>query len=237
LTKAFPRSEAGERHARLMGILFDFGGTLDADGVAWKERFSALISVDGIEVSSAEFDAAFYRADDALLGVVPTTLDLEATSRRLCRGLYAALGRSDRRRADRVAARFCADSRAAAERNAVLLGSLGRRLRLGVVSNFYGNLEAVCADLGLLQHFDVVIDSSRVGVEKPDRRIFLAALEALQTAAADTLFVGDSLARDMGGARALGMPHAWLRGASARGAPCCVDDPVLRQLSDLENLV
>ncbi len=23
-------------------LLFDFGGTLDADGVAWKERFHAL---------------------------------------------------------------------------------------------------------------------------------------------------------------------------------------------------
>jgi len=237
LSEVFPRPDGGERHARLTGVLFDFGGTLDADGIAWKERFFALVSADGIEVPSAEFDAAFYRADDALLGVVPTTLDLEATSRRLCRGLYAALGRTDRRRADRVAARFCADSRAAAQRNAALLGVLGRRLRLGVVSNFYGNLEAVCADLGLLQHFDVVIDSSRVGVEKPDRRIFLAALETLQIPAADTLFVGDSLARDMVGARALGMPHAWLRGASARGVPCCVDDPVLSQLGDLGNLV
>ena len=28
-------------------ILFDFGGTLDADGIAWKERFQALFAQGG----------------------------------------------------------------------------------------------------------------------------------------------------------------------------------------------
>jgi len=231
------RPQGVGRRFRLRGILFDFGGTLDADGVAWKERFSTLLGDDDIDVPSAEFDTAFYRADDALIGAVPTTLDLDATTRRLSRGLFAALGLPDRRRADRVAARFSADSRAAAARNADLLRSLGRRLRIGIVSNFYGNLEAVCADLGLLEHCDIAVDSTRVGFEKPDRRIFVAALEALQIAPADTMLVGDSLPRDMGGARALGMPHAWLCGAAARGAPCCSGDPVLKKLSEVENLV
>ena len=30
-------------------VLFDFGGTLDADGVAWKERFYALYQSEGLE--------------------------------------------------------------------------------------------------------------------------------------------------------------------------------------------
>ena len=30
-------------------LLFDFGGTLDADGVAWKERFFTLYRAEGLD--------------------------------------------------------------------------------------------------------------------------------------------------------------------------------------------
>ena len=46
-------------------------------------------------------------------------------------------------------------------------------------------------------------------------------------------FVGDSLPRDMAGARAVGMPHIWLSGDRA-GAACCAGDRVIRTLDDLE---
>jgi FMN phosphatase YigB (HAD superfamily) len=42
-------------------------------------------------------------------------------------------------------------------------------------------------------------------VRKPHPAIFQRALDALSVAAEDTLFVGDSLASDLGGAKALGM--------------------------------
>ena len=35
--------------AAIETLLFDFGGTLDADGVAWKERFYALYRAEGLE--------------------------------------------------------------------------------------------------------------------------------------------------------------------------------------------
>lgn len=49
-------------------LLFDFGGTLDADGVAWKERFHALYRAAGLDVTSDAFAPAFYAADDQLVG-------------------------------------------------------------------------------------------------------------------------------------------------------------------------
>jgi hypothetical protein len=33
-------------------LLFDFGGTLDADGVAWKERFHAHYRAEGLDMTS-----------------------------------------------------------------------------------------------------------------------------------------------------------------------------------------
>jgi len=56
-------------------VLFDFGGTLDADGVPWRERFRRLFRQEGVDIAPEAFDRAFYAADDALLGAIPGSLE------------------------------------------------------------------------------------------------------------------------------------------------------------------
>jgi FMN phosphatase YigB (HAD superfamily) len=209
-------------------LLFDFGGTLDADGVPWKDRFSRLFAEEG--GAAADFDRAFYDADDALVGAVPRDLSLTDTVELLARGLAEKLGRPEA--AARVAGRFLADARASLEVSGEILKRLHERYRLGIVSNFYGNLEAVCRETGLAPHLDVAVDSAVVGAEKPDPRIFEAALAAVRAAPAEALFVGDSLPRDMAGARALGMPHIWL--STGSGPACCPQDRVIGSVRELE---
>jgi FMN phosphatase YigB (HAD superfamily) len=217
-------------------VLFDFGGTLDAPGVPWKERMLRLYRDEGVAVTAEAFDPVFYRADDALVGAIPVTLSLEDTVRRLVDGIDAALGTSGD--GPRVAKRFLDASVATIERHTPVLAALGRRCPLGIVSNFYGNLATVCADVGLASLFEVIVDSARVGVTKPDARIFRHALDALGVPPAATVFVGDSLPRDMGGARELGMPHVWVIEPSAPAASaCCPHDPVIRSLEELQGLL
>src|SRR5207245_8160821 len=110
--------------------------------------------------------------------------------------------------------------------------------RLGIVSNFYGNLTRVCEDAGLRSYFSVLVDSAQLGCEKPDPRIFQHALQALGVPASAATFVGDSLPRDMAGARGVGMRHIWLAGAepSADG-PCCRGDRQIRSLRELEAIL
>ena len=219
-------------------VLFDWGGTLDAEGEPWKDRVAALLRAEGLSIPPERFDPAFYAADDALVGAVPPALPFDATVRRLIDGLAEGLALADRSLAERVAAAFLERSRAAVRANAPLLEALARRYRLGIVSNFYGNLDAVCDDCGVRSLFGIIIDSARVGWQKPDPRIFQAALEGLGVSAAEAVFVGDSLPRDMAGARAVGMPHVWLAGqGSQRRAPCCPTDPVLHSLRELEGLL
>jgi putative hydrolase of the HAD superfamily len=219
-------------------VLFDWGGTLDAEGEPWKDRVAALLRAEGLTIPPERFDPAFYGADDALVGAVPPALPFDATVRRLIDGLVEGLALTDRSLAARVAAAFLERSRAAVRANAPLLEALARRYRLGIVSNFYGNLDAVCDDCGVRSLFGIIIDSARVGWQKPDPRIFQAALEGLGVSAAEAVFVGDSLPRDMAGARAVGMPHVWLAGqGSQRRAPCCPTDPVLHSLRELEGLL
>ncbi|MGE5146128.1 MAG: HAD family hydrolase [Candidatus Eiseniibacteriota bacterium] len=223
-------------------LLFDFGGTLDADGVAWKERFHDHYRAEGLDVAAEAFAPVFYAADDPLVGGLPEDADLAATVARLTDNLESELGRRgiarrDAARGGRVAARFLADAEAAFRRNRPLLEALGARYRLGIVSNFYGNLDAVCRGAGLKPLFGAIADSERVGAEKPDPAIFHAALHPLGAEAATTLFIGDSLRRDRAGARALGMGFIWLAPVEAQAAETDRDHPVVARLDALRELL
>ena len=78
-------------------------------------------------------------------------------------------------------------------------------LRLGVISNWDPRLPDLLEHLKLAGYFDVVVYSSAVGVEKPDRRIFLRALTRLRVAPDAALHVGDGRIEDLEGAMAAGM--------------------------------
>ena len=76
------------------------------------------------------------------------------------------------------------------------MAALAPRFRIGVVSNFYGNLEAVLSEAGLLPFVTAAVDSSRVGAFKPDPAIFQAALARLDARPEESAMVGDSLNKD-----------------------------------------
>jgi putative hydrolase of the HAD superfamily len=206
--------------------------------VTWKERFFALWRDEGAADRPERFDPVFYRADDALVGAIPATLSFEETVRRLSADLAAGLAVRDERVIARVADRFLADAHRHLRRNQPLLARLSARYRLGLVSNFYGNLETVCHNTAIQSLFGVIVDSVRAGLSKPDPRIFMRALDGLGVPPADATFVGDSAARDMAGARALGMRHIWLiADPPPPGGPCCPGDAMIHSLEDVEALL
>lgn len=217
-------------------MLFDFGGTLDADGVPWKQRFHRLFRTRGVDVRPDRFDPAFHAADDALVGTIAPSLSFRETARAVATGVASRLGVEDTRVPDDVAEAFVDEALAVTRRNAPILGRLAARYRLGIVSNFYGNLSTVCDDVGVRPFFGVIVDSVWAGCTKPDPLIFRRAVDGLRVAPAEATFVGDSLSRDMAGARAVGMPHIWLSGQAA-GAACCAGDRVIRTLGDLEGVL
>ena len=217
-------------------LLFDFGGTLDAEGLPWKERFRRLYRAHGVDPGDDVFDPVFYAADDALLGALPLACGLRETVERLAAGVSVGLGVADARVTAHVGQRFLEASLAQLSASGRLLARFHGRYRLGLVSNFYGNLTAVCAEAGIADLFDVVVDSTRVGFTKPDPRIFRHATDALGVDPADAIFVGDSPSRDMAGARNIGMRHVWLTGERSP-KPCCPGDRVIPTLADLEHLL
>jgi HAD superfamily hydrolase (TIGR01509 family) len=237
-------------------VLFDFGGTLDADGVAWKERFYALYRSEGLDMAADAFAPVFFAADCPLVGSLPPetglpetvgalTANLEAELARLSAGTDGAgtvKDRSDSDRARRVASNFLSGASAAFSRNRPVLEALRQRYRLGVVSNFYGNLDTVCHSAGLTPLFAVMVDSHRVGAEKPDPAIFRAALEALHAPPETTMFVGDSLHRDREGARRAGMGFIWIApqevwAAEAQASPHPLAHATVTEFGDLMKIL
>ncbi|ADG76477.1 HAD-superfamily hydrolase, subfamily IA, variant 1 [Cellulomonas flavigena DSM 20109] len=92
-----------------------------------------------------------------------------------------------------------------------LLGGLrDASVRLGVVSNSEGTVRDDLRAHGLLDYFEVVLDSTVVGVEKPDPEIFRLAADALGVAPAACWYVGDGVVNDVLGARAAGYGRAVL---------------------------
>jgi putative hydrolase of the HAD superfamily len=85
-------------------------------------------------------------------------------------------------------------------------------VRLAIVSNADGTVEARLRQEAVCQvgpgsgvPVDAVIDSSVVGIRKPDPRIWGPALAATGARPEASIHVGDSLVTDVGGARAAGI--------------------------------
>lgn len=93
-----------------------------------------------------------------------------------------------------------------------VLNVLKQKYRLGLVSNFYGNIKTVLEEFGLASLFDIVIESESVGIRKPDEAIYQLAIDGLGLKASEVCVVGDSYKNDMAPAIKLGCRAIWLKG-------------------------
>lgn len=92
-----------------------------------------------------------------------------------------------------------------ADARATLAALRQRGLALAVVSNSFGTCQELLAGVGLAEAFDVIVDSTLVGVEKPHAEIFAHALRPLGVRAEEALMVGDFYSLDVVGAERAGL--------------------------------
>jgi putative hydrolase of the HAD superfamily len=200
----------------LKAVLFDWGDTLmdfkyddelvDAGHRAGLEAIGrdGLPGVDGM--------AAHFREHYVPLFWVPGSLD-EIEYPGLVRELLGHFGVEV---SDGELNRFLeaehaawAPSRVLGSTTHALLDALrGRGFRLGLVSNAFDPgwlLHRDIEQLGVAERLDFAVFSSELGKRKPHPAIFERALEALDVAPDEALFVGDRLYEDVRGAGELGM--------------------------------
>jgi putative hydrolase of the HAD superfamily len=86
-----------------------------------------------------------------------------------------------------------------------VLERMGKRYKIGVISNADGKIADVLASTGIADCFRTITDSGLVGYEKPHPAIFEAALRDLGASAGESLYVGDGYSIDYLGATNAGM--------------------------------
>ena len=118
-----------------------------------------------------------------------------------------------------------------------LLQDLARTHRLGLVSNIWSEKAPYLAGLeraGLVNLLDPLLFSSDGRSIKPSRRLFDAAVDALDLPPSQIVFIGDSLFRDVGGAARAGLATVWIDGAgSGTGDRGPRPDYIISDLLDL----
>jgi FMN phosphatase YigB (HAD superfamily) len=223
--------------SRPLALLFDFGGTLDADGVHWAPRFHAAYRAAGGQLEFAAFEPLF-QASDRALAEMPgiRQLGFRAALARQAELVCARVPDGATLEPEHIATGFHADALRTVERNRPVLERHARHYRLGVVSNFTGNLEPCLVELDLRRFFAVISDSTIVGVTKPNPRIFERTLTALEIPAVAAWMVGDNVDNDIRPALALGMGACWLAPAD-RAAPPGLSVVRIARLPDLETVL
>jgi len=116
--------------------------------------------------------------------------------------------------------------------------------RLAIISNVVSRrlVPHMLAEYGIAHYFDPVVTSSCLGWRKPNERIFGEAMRLMQLSPEACAYVGDTISRDVIGARRAGFGMAiqirsFLTARSDRGIEHVPPDAVIRDLSEVIELV
>jgi FMN phosphatase YigB (HAD superfamily) len=213
-------SLSGREVGPVEGLIFDLGGTLDADGIPWAERFRTILAeaeLPGLEPGAVK--AALEAGEQAVLRHPRAAeLGLEEMAHLHVSAQLECLGGAEAELLDSLRDRFVAETSETLAGRRSLLERLAGRLPLAVVSNGCGNTERLLAEAGLESVFRAIVDSSQVGFWKPDPRIFEPALHRLGVPRDRVAVVGDRTDRDVEAALAGGLRAAWVAGAGSLAA-------------------
>ena len=239
--------------ATITALLFDFGGTLDGPA-HWLDRFLLSYRAAGIAITRIELDPAFdhatrigYGATRVVARFGMTDLvrflvghQFEYLRRSGPEALRATLdesGANGRHRfVEAVTNSFVRETSAGLAHSRDVIGPLKSRFQMGIVSNFYGNLDRILEEAKLDRFFAAVADSSRLGIFKPEAGIFEAALKKLQCAPESAAMIGDSLAKDCAPAHKLGMRTVWLRTEPQRDEDSSAADVTIRSIDEVAQI-
>lgn len=122
-----------------------------------------------------------------------------------------------------------------------LLERLSGRFSLGIIANQMPGLSERLSSFGIDKYFKVKVDSSSFGKTKPDKEIFLAALEKAGCKPKNAVMVGDRLDNDIIPAQKLGMKTVWVKqGLGGLGNPSLLEkapDYIIDKITDIEKIL
>ena len=207
----------------IKGIIFDYGGTIDTNSRHWAEVLWSQYVKHHIPVDKGSFREAYVfgerslakypyvRPDHNFFDVLLFKCKLQME--------YLALHHHlemDERKLQQYALSVAESSygyvQEVLKTTRPVVETLSKKYKLVLVSNFYGNIQTILNDFKLDRFFADVVESSVVGVRKPDPAIYQLGVDAMGFNASEVLVVGDSFSKDVVPAKKVGCKVVWLKG-------------------------
>ena len=207
----------------IQGVIFDYGGTIDTNSRHWAEVLWEKYKELQVPVDKPSFREAYVHGERTLARqplVKPEDnfYDVLRIKTRVQmdwlveNGILPCEKAVAENYASRIADACYAYVLEVLKRTRPVVKTLSEHYKLVLVSNFYGNIQAVLKDFGLDGFFSRIVESSVVGVRKPDPAIYRLGVEAMGLPAGQVLVVGDSFSKDVVPAKKVGCKVAWLKG-------------------------
>ena len=211
----------------IKGIIFDYGGTIDTNGIHWGEFIEAEYHKAGTGISKELFREAYVYAERAL--AKSPIISPEDT-------FHTLLEKKTALQAEYLAqqnAPITLEQREAITEGCykkvldtltttrAIVEKLASEYPMVLVTNFYGNMPVVLQEFSLNNTFQEIVESSVVGLRKPDPALFALGVKALGLQPQEIVVVGDSYRKDIHPARTLGCKAVWLKNI------CWEEEPII----------
>ena len=206
---------------KIKGVIFDYGGTIDSNGMHWAEVIWMAYRAEKVPVSKDAFRDAYVYGERTLgknpivkphhtfLDMLRLKMDLQVEWLKTNGFIPEAYAKTETKQ--RLADWCYAYARNSINAARPIIDALSKKYPVVLVSNFYGNIHAVLKDFDLDGYFPSVIESAVVGIRKPDPAIFALGINALSLEARDVVVIGDSYNKDIVPATKLGCQTVWLK--------------------------
>jgi HAD superfamily hydrolase (TIGR01509 family) len=210
-----------EMMEQIKGIILDYGGTIDSNGIHWAEVMWRSYLRQAVPIDEVSFREA-YKFGERALGTRPLInathnfWDVlyikykEQQSYLVEQNILQAHQMSEKTLRSMADESF-EQAREAIRQATATLDYLGEHYPLVLVSNFYGNIQTILKDFGIESYFKAVVESAVVGVRKPDAAIFQLGVDSLEFSAQQCVVIGDSYTKDIAPAKSLGCKTIWLK--------------------------
>lgn len=204
----------------IKGILIDFGGTIDSDGIHWFDAFKEAYAMVADVPHDLLWDA--YVHTERILGRNPIIKPTDT----FCKTLQTKIAIQTEYLQSKGITITAQDTILNTCYNKVVkhIATVSKpaleriKLPMVLVTNFYGNMHTVLAEFGLDHFFKDVIESAVVGVRKPDPEIFRLGVKALGLEPSETVMIGDSQEKDIIPAQSLGCHTIQITPSNTLGA-------------------
>lgn len=205
----------------MRAAIFDFGGTIDTNGIHWSEKFWDVYNSFNINISKDDFLKAYINTEQKLEErtiILPDDSLKKTLFKKLSLQFDFLLKNNlleENINVEEIKEKIlfkCLDD---VEKNIQTAKNVFERIKdkykPALVSNYYGNINTILKEYKIEDYFEIVIDSTEIGIRKPDKGIFEKAINYLAVVPEDIFVIGDSFKNDIQPAKEIGCKTIWLK--------------------------